>query len=326
MKPSLIMTAALAALAIAPIDHAVAQSSGDKPISLIVPFSPGGGTDILSRMLAPKLAEKLGTGVVVENRPGAAGAIAAQHVARSAPDGRTLLVGSTSEIGVNPSLYPKLPYDVARDFAPVAALADTPMVLVVNPASPIKTAQDLVTRAKASPGQLLFASAGVGSGAHLAAELFFHVTGTKLSHVPYKGVGPAMAEIVGTQKDMMIFTTLPSSTSFARSGQLRVVAVSSKERMAIVPDIPTFIESGVPGYEVYYWYGLIAPSATPIDTRRRIHAAVTEILQQPDTLASLSRQGLQPTVRTAEEFDAFIKADMARWAVVVKAADIKPDQ
>ncbi len=326
MKPSLIMTAALAVLAIAPIDQAVAQSSGDKPISLIVPFSPGGGTDILSRMLAPKLAEKLGTSVVVENRPGAAGAIAAQHVARSAPDGRTLLVGSTSEIGVNPSLYPKLPYDVARDFAPVAALADTPMVLVVNPASPIKTAQDLVTRAKASPGQLLFASAGVGSGAHLAAELFFHVTGTKLSHVPYKGVGPAMAEIVGTQKDMMIFTTLPSSTSFARSGQLRVVAVSSKERMAIVPDIPTFIESGVPGYEVYYWYGLIAPSATPIDTRRRIHAAVTEILQQPDTLASLSRQGLQPTVRTAEEFDAFIKADMARWAVVVKAADIKPDQ
>lgn len=326
MKPSLFIAAALAVIALAPVDQAAAQSSGDKPLSLIVPFSPGGGTDILSRMLAPKLAEKLGTSVVVENRPGAAGAIAAQHVARSAPDGRTLLVGSTSEIGVNPSLYPKLPYDVARDFAPVAALADTPMVLVVNPASPIKTAQDLVTRAKASPGQLLFASAGVGSGAHLAAELFFHVTGTKLSHVPYKGVGPAMAEIVGTQKDMMIFTTLPSSTSFARSGQLRVVAVSSKERMAIVPDIPTFIESGVPGYEVYYWYGLMAPSATPIDTRRRIHAAVTEILKQPDTLTSLSRQGLQPTLRSAEEFEAFIKADMARWAVVVKAADIKPDQ
>ncbi len=326
MSLSLLTAAALAVLAFSLADHATAQSGGDKPISLIVPFSPGGGTDILSRMLAPKLAEKLGTSVVVENRPGAAGAIAAQHVARSAPDGRTLLVGSTSEIGVNPSLYPKLPYDVARDFAPVAALADTPMVLVVNPASPIKTAQDLVARAKASPGQLLFASAGVGSGAHLAAELFFHVTGTKLSHVPYKGVGPAMAEIVGTQKDMMIFTTLPSSTSFARSGQLRVVAVSSKERMAIVPDIPTFIESGVAGYEVYYWYGLMAPSATAVDTRRRIHAAVTEILQQPDTLASLSRQGLQPTVRTAEEFDAFIKADMARWAVVVKAADIKPDQ
>ena len=315
-----------ATLAAAPLLPAHAQSAGEKPISLIVPFSPGGGTDILSRMLAPKLAEKLGTSVVVENRPGAAGAIAAQFVARSAPDGRTLLVGSTSEIGVNPSLYPKLPYDVARDFAPVAALADTPMVLVVNPASPIKSAQDLVTRAKASPGQLLFASAGVGSGAHLAAELFFHVTGTKLAHVPYKGVGPAMAGIVGTQKDMMIFTTLPSSTSFAKSGQLRVVAVSSKERMSIVPDIPTFIESGVPGYEVYYWYGLLAPSATPVDMRRRIHAAVTEILGQPDTLASLARQGLQPTVRTAEAFDAFIKADIQRWAVVVKAADIRPDQ
>ena len=294
MRLSLFTAAALAALAFAPVDHAAAQSGGDKPVSLIVPFSPGGGTDILSRMLAPKLAEKLGTSVVVENRPGAAGAIAAQHVARSAPDGRTLLVGSTSEIGVNPSLYPKLPYDVARDFAPVAALADTPMVLVVNPASPIKTAQDLVTRAKASPGQLLFASAGVGSGAHLAAELFFHVTGTKLSHVPYKGVGPAMAEIVGTQKDMMIFTTLPSSTSFARSGQLRVVAVSSKERMAIVPDIPTFIESGVPGYEVYYWYGLMAPSATPIDTRRRIHAAVNEILKQPTRLRVCRGRGCSP--------------------------------
>ncbi len=326
MKSLSVAMVAVALMGAAPISICSAQTSSDKPISLIVPFSPGGGTDILSRMLAPKLAEKLGTSVVVENRPGAAGSIAAQAVARSAPDGRTLLVGSTSEIGVNPSLYPKLPYDVGRDFAPVAALADTPMVLVVHPTSPIKRAQDLVTLAKANPGKLLFASAGVGSGAHLAAELFFHVTGTKLSHVPYKGVGPAMAEIIGAQKDMMIFTTLPSSTSFARSGQLRVVAVSSKERMSIVPDIPTFIESGVPGYEVYYWYGLLAPSATPIDIRRRIHAAVNEILNQPDTLASLARQGLQPNVRTAEEFDAFIKADMARWAVVVKAADIKPDQ
>lgn len=315
-----------AALAGIPAGTAHAQAGGDKPMSLIVPFSPGGGTDILSRMLAPKLAEKLGISVVVENRPGAAGAIAAQHVARSAPDGRTLLVGSTSEIGINPSLYPKLPYDVGRDFAPVAALADTPMVLVVNPASPIKTVQDLVSRAKASPGQLLFASAGVGSGAHLAAELFFYVTNTKLSHVPYKGVGPAMAEIVGTQKEMMIFTTLPSSTSFARSGQLRVVALSSKKRSPVMPDVPTFIEAGVPDYEVYYWYGLIAPAATPVDMRRRIHAAVTEVLQQPDTMAALARQGLQPTSRTAEEFGAFIKADMARWAVVVKAANIKPDQ
>ena len=315
-----------AVMTLAAMPAAWAQGSGDKPISLIVPFSPGGGTDILSRMLAPKLAEKLGTSVVVENRPGAAGAIAAQSVARAAPDGRTLLVGSTSEIGVNPSLYPKLPYDVARDFVPVAALADTPMVLVVNPASPIKTAQELVTRAKASPGQLLFASAGVGSGAHLAAELFFHVTGTKLAHVPYKGVGPAMAEIVGAQKDMMIFTTLPSSTSFAKSGQLRVVAVSSKERSPVMPDVPTFIESGVPGYEVYYWYGLLAPAATPIDIRRRIHQAVSEVLKQADTLASLARQGLQPTLRTADEFDAFIKADIQRWAVVVKAADIRPDQ
>ena len=165
----------------------------ERPIRIVVPYAAGGSTDIAARLVAEGLGRTLNTPVIIQNQPGASGNIGAAAVARSAPDGRTLLVGSTSEIGVNPSLYPKLPYDVARDFAPVAALADTPMVLVVNPASPIKTAQDLVTRAKASPGQLLFASAGVGSGAHLAAELFFHVTGTKLSHVPYKGVGPAMA-------------------------------------------------------------------------------------------------------------------------------------
>ena len=300
----------------------LAQPRSDKPIKLMVPFTPGGGTDILARMLAPKLTEKLGVSVLVENMPGAAGAIAAQHTARAEPDGSTLMVGSTSEIGINPSLYPKLPYNVARDFAPVTPLASTPMVLVVHPSSSIKSAKDLVTMALANPGKVNFASAGIGSGAHLAAELFLYETQTKMAHIPYKGVGAAIADIIGSQRDLVLFTTLPSATPLARSGKLRVVAVSTKERVSVMPEVPTFIESGVSGYVMEYWYGLIAPAAVSPDFRKRIHAMASDILRQPDMVANLSKQGLQPTYRSPEEFAAFIKNDMERWAAVVKSANI----
>ena len=300
----------------------LAQPRSDKPIKLMVPFTPGGGTDILARMLAPKLTEKLGVSVVVENMPGAAGAIAAQYTARAEPDGSTLMVGSTSEIGINPSLYPKLPYNVARDFAPVTPLASTPMVLVVHPSSSIKSAKDLVTMALANPGKVNFASAGIGSGAHLAAELFLYETQTKMAHIPYKGVGAAIADIIGSQRDLVLFTTLPSATPLARSGKLRVVAVSTKERVSVMPEVPTFIESGVSGYVMEYWYGLIAPAAVSPDFRKRIHAMASDILRQPDMVANLSKQGLQPTYRSPEEFAAFIKNDMERWAAVVKSANI----
>jgi len=300
----------------------LAQPRSDKPIKLMVPFTPGGGTDILARMMAPKLTEKLGVSVVVENMPGAAGAIAAQYTARAEPDGSTLMVGSTSEIGINPSLYPKLPYNVARDFAPVTPLASTPMVLVVHPSSSIKSAKDLVTMALANPGKVNFASAGIGSGAHLAAELFLYETQTKMAHIPYKGVGAAIADIIGSQRDLVLFTTLPSATPLARSGKLRVVAVSTKERVSVMPEVPTFIESGVSGYVMEYWYGLIAPAAVSPDFRKRIHAMASDILRQPDMVANLSKQGLQPTYRSPEEFAAFIKNDMERWAAVVKSANI----
>ena len=300
----------------------LAQPRSDKPIKLMVPFTPGGGTDILARMMAPKLTEKLGVSVVVENMPGAAGAIAAQYTARAEPDGSTLMVGSTSEIGINPSLYPKLPYNVARDFAPVTPLASTPMVLVVHPSSSIKSAKDLVTMALANPGKVNFASAGIGSGAHLAAELFLYETQTKMAHIPYKGVGAAIADIIGSQRDLVLFTTLPSATPLARSGKLRVVAVSTKERVSVMPEVPTVIESGVSGYVMEYWYGLIAPAAVSPDFRKRIHAMASDILRQPDMVANLSKQGLQPTYRSPEEFAAFIKNDMERWAAVVKSANI----
>ena len=300
----------------------LAQPRSDKPIKLMVPFTPGGGTDILARMMAPKLTEKFGVSVVVENMPGAAGAIAAQYTARAEPDGSILMVGSTSEIGINPSLYPKLPYNVARDFAPVTPLASTPMVLVVHPSSSIKSAKDLVTMALANPGKVNFASAGIGSGAHLAAELFLYETQTKMAHIPYKGVGAAIADIIGSQRDLVLFTTLPSATPLARSGKLRVVAVSTKERVSVMPEVPTFIESGVSGYVMEYWYGLIAPAAVSPDFRKRIHAMASDILRQPDMVANLSKQGLQPTYRSPEEFAAFIKNDMERWAAVVKSANI----
>jgi len=303
----------------------LAQPRSDKPIKLMVPFTPGGGTDIIARMMAPKLTEKLGVSVVVENMPGAAGAIAAQYTARAEPDGSTLMVGSTSEIGINPSLYPKLPYNVARDFAPVTPLASTPMVLVVHPSSSIKSAQDLVTMALANPGKVNFASAGIGSGAHLAAELFLYETQTKMSHIPYKGVGAAISDIIGSQRDLVLFTTLPSATPLARSGKLRVVAISTKERVSVMPEVPTFIESGVSGYVMEYWYGLIAPAAVSADFRKRMHAVASDILRQPDMVANLSKQGLQPTYRSPEEFAAFIKNDMERWAAVVKSANITLD-
>jgi tripartite-type tricarboxylate transporter receptor subunit TctC len=305
---------------------AAAQLVTGKPVTLIVPFSPGGGTDIIARTVAPKLGEKLGSPVVVDNKPGAAGAIAAQFTARAAADGHTLMVGSTSEIGINPSLYPKLPYNVTRDFVPVTPLASTPMVLVVHPSSPVRTAKDLVRLAGEQPGKLAFASAGVGSGAHLAAELFFYETKIKMTHIPYKGVGAAFADIMGSQKEMVLFTSLPSATSLARSGQVRVVAVSSRERVPSMPDVPTFIESGVPGYVMEYWYGVMAPAATPLDVQRKLHAASAEVLRQSEIVEALAKQGLQPTRRSPEEFAAFIKSDMERWAAVVKAANITPDQ
>jgi len=309
----------------APICVPAAAQQG-RPTSLIIPFSPGGGTDILARQIAPRLGDKLGTSVIVDNKPGAAGAIAAQFTARAPADGRTLMVGSVSEIGINPGLYPKLPYDVARDFVPVTPLASTPMVLVVHPGSPIKTARDLVRMAQERPDKVSYASAGVGSGAHMAAELFFYETKIRMTHIPYKGTGAALADIIGSQRELVLFTTVPSATQLARAGQLRIVAISSRERMPQLPDVPTFIETGVPGYVMEYWYGLVAPAGTPADTLRRIHTASQDVLRQPEMIEALGKQGLVPSHRSPEEFAAFIKNDMDRWAAVVKAANITPDQ
>ncbi len=303
-----------------------AQSTSERPLSIVIPFAPGGGTDVLARMTMPKIAEKLGTVAVIENRAGAAGAIGAQFTARAAPDGKTLMVGSVSEIGINPSIYPKLPYNVERDFVPVTALAAAPMVLVVSPTSSIRSAGDLVAQAKAKPGSINFGSAGTGSGAHMAAELFIYATQIKLMHVPYKGTGAVAADMLGSQKDMIMFAPLPSIAGLVRGGQLKAVAVTGKQRSPAMPDVPTFVESGINGFDMDYWYGLVAPAGTPADVRHKIHQATLEVFNQPDVMANLAKQGLVPSISTEDAFAAFVKADMAKWAQVVRSANIKAEE
>ncbi len=301
---------------------AFGQASVEKVIKLIVPFGAGGGTDILGRIIAPKLAERLGQPVVVENRPGAGGAIGARFTAQSSPDGLTVMIGSISEIGINPSVNPKVGYDVWRDFAAVTPLALTPMILVAHPSVPARNVKELIALAQSRPGHINYGSAGGGSGAHMAAELFRHLAKVDLTHIPYKGVGPAVADLVGGQVQL-VFTTLPSAISFIKGGQIKAIAMASTQRVSALPDVPTFVESGLAGYVMDYWYGLFVPAATPKDIQSRLDTASKEVLRMPDVIAGFERGGLIPMGSTPQEFAAFVKNDMERWAVVVKAAGIK---
>lgn len=295
-----------------------------KAVRLIVPFSPGGGTDVASRIIAPRLSERLGQQAIVDNRPGAAGAIGAEATARSAPDGYTLLVGSTSEMAISPSLYAKLPYDVLRDFAIVAPVAATPMVLVVTPALPVNSTADLIKLARARPGEINFGSAGAGTGNHMWSVMFAHMTGTKLVHVPYKGAAPAQTDVMSGQLQMM-FSTLPAATPFVNGGRLKALAVSSAQRVPTFPNVPTVAESGVPGFEAVYWYAFFAPAATPKEVQARIYADTSAVLRLPEIAASLTKQGLQPIHQSQEAFIAFVRAEMDKWAKVVKASGARVD-
>ncbi len=324
MKINLTAAIALSITAVLASPAAHSQAYPAKPVRIIVPFSPGGGTDIVSRIIAPKLSERFGQQVIVDNRPGAGGNIGAEITVKSPPDGYTLMVGSTSEIGIGPSLYTKLPYDVLRDLVAVTPLAATPMVLVVHPSMPVKTAKDLVALARARPGQINYGSAGTGSGAHMGAELFRYMTKIDIVHVPYKGVAPAITDVVGGQVQVL-FTTLPSATAFIKAGRLKALGVASPQRASSMPELATMAESGVPGYEMEYWYGFFAPAATPKDILARIYTDTMEVLRQPDVVANLSKQGVQPTIKTQGEFAAFVRADIEKWAVVVKASGVKLD-
>ena len=304
--------------------HATAQAQAwpSKPVRIVVPFSPGGIADNSARTIADKLGAKLGQPVVVENRPGAAGNIGAELVAKSAPDGYTLLLGYDGTIVVNPHIYAKTGFDVLRDFAPITKLGDAGVIVVAHPSVPAKDLRELIALAKAKPGSFSYGSAGTGSSAHLACEMLSQRTGTNLIHVPYKGGGQAIADAVGGQIPLAC-TAVAGSQQFMKSGRLKGLGLSSATRAAGAPDVPTFIESGLPGFVVDSWVGLLAPANTPRPVIERLQAETAAVLQMPDVRERYSVLGIEPVGNRPDEYAAQIRADLARWGPVVKQASIR---
>jgi tripartite-type tricarboxylate transporter receptor subunit TctC len=301
-----------------------AWAQGARTLRLVVPFTPGGSTDILARALAPKLAAALGTNVVVDNKPGAGGSVGAGEVAKAAPDGQTLLMGHIGTLGVNPSIYPNLPYDPVKSFAPVAWVARVPNVLVVNAASPLRSLADLVEAAKARPGRLTYSSGGNGSAAHITFESLKLRTRIFMLHIPYRGTAPSVTDLLAGQVDAT-FTGAPAVLPHVRSGRLRALAVSSTQRIAVLPDVPTVAESGYAGFEADQWYGLVAPAGMPADVVERLNGIVNRALALPDVAQQLSTEGAVPTPSTPVAFGALIAREIPRWREVVKAGNVKPD-
>jgi len=308
-------------LGAAPV-HAQGQYPG-KPVRLIVPFPPGGGTDTLARILGQKLADVLGQQVVIDNRPGAGTNIGAEIAAKAPPDGYTVLMGNIAH-AINVTLYSKLSYDLVRDFAPVTLLASTPNILVVHPSLPVKSAKELIALAKARPGQLDYASSGGGSSAHLAAELFSNMAGVKMTHVPYKGGGPAVIALIGGQCSVG-FATTPSVINHVKSGKLRGLAVTTAQRSPSTPDLPTISEAGVAGYEAGTWYGLLVPAGTAKEIVARLHAESVKLLKLPEVKERLDATGFEPIGSTPEQFAAYIRSEIEKWAKVVKASGARAD-
>ncbi|HET9707825.1 MAG TPA: tripartite tricarboxylate transporter substrate binding protein [Gemmatimonadales bacterium] len=315
------MTGACFALAL--LSAAASAQYPSRPLKLIVPFSPGGSTDILARSLAQKLGEGLSQAVVIDNRPGAGGSIGADAAAKSAPDGYTLLMGQLGPLAVSPAIYRKLPYDPVKSFAPVSLMAIVPSVLVVNNALPVRSAEELIAYAKKHPGELTYGSAGTGSTSHLTTEYFKLATGTDILHVPYKGVGPMLTDLVSGQLAMGI-NGAPAVMPHVTSGRLRALAVSSLTRLPSLPSIPTLDESGVKGFEANGWYGIVAPAGTPREVVMRLNAEIHRALDSPELKGRLDAEGAIPAADSPEHFAAFIASEIARWGVVIKRAGIEP--
>ena len=294
-----------------------------RPVRIVVPQTPGASTDLTARLIAQKLSPIFGQPVIVENRPGAGSIVGTELVAKATPDGHTLLVVASS-IVLNPILQKNLPFDPQRDLTPIAQLSTFPNVLVVHPAVPAKTVQDLVALAKAKPGALNYGSAGTATGTHLSAELFKHMTGTDMVHVPYKGGGAAIPALLGGQVQLMFSTTVAALPQ-VRAGKLRALAVTSAKRSPSAPDIPTIAESGVPGYDHSAWNGLFAPAKTPRAIISRLNGEVVQILHSPDVKAIFLKEGAEPVGNKPEEFAAILKSESAKWTKVVQASGMKAD-
>ena len=301
-----------------------AQSYPAKPVRLVIGFPPGGFVDLTARVISGPLGAALGQQVIVENRGGAGGIVGTEIVAHSAPDGYTLTVGSAGTHAVNQSLYQKLPYNVLRDFQPIARLADAPSILAVHPSLPARSVKELVGLARARPGQIMYASAGSGTSTHLAAALFEHLAQIKLVHVPYKGGGPAIIDVIAGQVPVT-FGTAASVSPHTKSGRLRGLAVTGGQRSAVLPDLPTIAESGVPGYEMLNWLGLFAPAGAQRAIVDKLNAEALRVVRSPEVRDRLNAAGAEPSPMATEEFAAFVKKEIDKWGKVVAATGMTTD-
>ena len=310
------------ALALMPLSQTHAQYPA-KQVRLVVPFPPGGGTDTLARIYGQKLGEALGQQVIIDNRPGGGTNIGAEIAAKAAPDGYTALMGNIAH-AINVTLYTKLSYDLVKDFAPVTLLASTPNILVVHPSIPVKSVKELIVLAKSRSGQLDYASSGSGSSSHLAAELFSNMAGVKMTHIPYKGGGPAVIALTGGQVSVG-FATTPSVIGHLKTGKMRGLAVTTAQRSPSTPDLPTISEAGVSGYEAGTWYGLLVPAATSKDIVARLHGESVKVLKQPDVKDRLDAAGFELIGNPPEQFGTFIRTEIDKWAKVVKASGARAE-
>lgn len=319
-----VLSAALVTLALAfgIVTGVGAQTYPNKPVRIIVPFPAGGNADILARILGQKMTESLGQQIVVDNRAGAAGIIGAQAAAKSPPDGYTLFMGTTGTQTTNPAVYAKLPYDPLKDFAPVSNFAGSPYVLVVHPSLPVRSLKELIALAKARPGTLHYASFGTGSSAHLTGVLLQTMAKIDIVHVPYKGGPPALADLVGGQVEMM-FNLLPGVLPYVKGGRLRAIAVAAGKRTAAIPEMPTFAESGMPGFESDSWYGILVPAATPKEIIAKLNSEILRVLALPDVKQRLAAEGAEPMGDSPERFAEQIRKDLARWSKVAREANVK---
>ena len=303
--------------------HAYAQNYPNKPVRLVLPYPPGGGTDVIARPLAQKLGEYLGQQVIVDNRGGAGGNIGMEFVAKSPPDGYTLVLALSAQFAVNPALYPRLPYDPVKDYAPISLLANAPYLLIVHPSVPAKSVRELITLVKAHPGQLAYSSSGSGSGAHLAGEMFRSLAHVVITHVPYKGAGPAMPDLIAGQVQMS-FVTYTASAPHLQSGRLRALGVTTAQRSPALPDLPAIAET-LAGYNSAVWYGFAAPAGTPREIVARLNSEVLRVLAAPDFRNRITIAAVAPIGSTPEEFGSFISSEIVRWAKVVKYSGARVD-
>jgi tripartite-type tricarboxylate transporter receptor subunit TctC len=321
----LVFAAVAAGLALAgAIAPTLAQEYPNRPITLVVPYAAGGGNDVMARIVAEKMSRTLGQQVVVENRPGAGGSVATRQVARAAPDGYTLVIGGTGTLAVNPTLYANVGYDPRKDFSPVGLIGTSALIVLVNPSLAAHSVKELIALAKQDPGKLTYASAGVGSGIHLGTVLFESMAGIKLTHVPYRGTGPALTDLVGGHV-AIYFSSLPSAVGITRDRKVRALAVTGAKRSEVFPDVPTVAEAALPGYEAVLHYGIVAPAGTPRPIVDKLNAALREALAAPDTRERMGKDGTEPMPSTPEEYAADIDREEAKWSAVVKASGAKAE-